>query len=218
MNLTASNEGQDSYCGDIEKLPYIHQRAGLVLSDEQIGQFLSTDDLVAMFDLFWLDEAWSPLFAFGEPLPAHQLGLQGDELLYLSSRVIPMGWQNATGVAQYLMRQLALHSYRLSRCLPPGREIRRDLILPRLECLPGDAEGIVIIWLAYLDGLDLEEFVEALEASWFSLTEMSSHQEHFQATVLKWNAPLHPTKSETRKVIGKRLGVALTGAGHRQSF
>ena len=118
MNLTASNPSQADFHGDMDKLPFIHQRAGLIVDRSMTG-FMSTDDIVSMFYIFRLPRGWSKLFVFGEPLMSSDLDMDFNEPVWVASAVVPMGWKNATGVAQYLMRQWALSASRYLPSLPP---------------------------------------------------------------------------------------------------
>lgn len=84
----------------------------------------SGDDLVACFYLFKIPFSWSRYFAFRKRIKRGVLGLEGDpeELVYLASQVLPMGWAAAVTVVQHIHRQLALQE----EVLPAEREIHRQ--------------------------------------------------------------------------------------------
>ena len=79
----------------MDKLPFIHQRAGLI-GDRSMTGFMSTDDIVSMFYIFRLPRGWSKLFVFGEPLMSSDLDMDFNEPVWVASAVAPMGWKNAT--------------------------------------------------------------------------------------------------------------------------
>ena len=212
MNLTASNTGMDPVYGDIDLLPYVFQRLCLYLKEGTMT-LLSTDDVISMFYIFSLGRKWAACFAFDDPLPGHALGFADSKPRWLASTVVPMGWKGAVGLCQYLFRQWLLKASQFLPALPASLEIRKDMILPRLFSIAGDQQGLGT-WLAYIDGLDVDEFVSAAEA--VQLTdpehlESPVWQEHFRAVAREGKVPLSSAKADVRRLQAKRLGLHFDG-------
>ena len=84
---------------------------GFCLSKDEV-LVSSGDDLVSCFYLFKLPYSWSRYFTFRAPVKRSALGLPGggDELVFIASQVLPMGWAAAVTVMQDMHRNMALRS------------------------------------------------------------------------------------------------------------
>ena len=81
------------------------------------------------------------------------LGLPGDDDAWLGSVVVPMGWVNAMGLAQYLQRRmLAIGTGSPIRVLPLSRELREDKPMPIMD---STSPGLNSNWQVYCDDLDI---------------------------------------------------------------
>ena len=69
---------------------------------------------------------WMKLFAFNIQVTGEDLGLNHRRKGYLASRVLPMGFLNAVGIANYLLRTLQTRKSNVHMGLPLDREVRRD--------------------------------------------------------------------------------------------
>eukprot|EP00974_Lingulodinium_polyedra_P095778 9284224-Lingulodinium_polyedra.AAC.1 len=76
MNLTATNELQRDFPGDIELLPHLGQWRNIFLEGDEVFMW-SWDDLKGAFYLLRLSDAWAPVFAFDVSFLAADLGLEG---------------------------------------------------------------------------------------------------------------------------------------------
>jgi hypothetical protein len=99
MNLTASNSVMKDLRGDIQTLPYFGQWRAIILAPSET-MLWSFEDMVGCFHLFRLPADWAPFFAFNMQFSASDLGLPGNEKLWIGSQVMPMGWCNSMGIVQ----------------------------------------------------------------------------------------------------------------------
>ena len=112
--------------------------------------------MVGFFHLFRLPDSWSRYFAFNFAFKASELGLEGEQTVYIGSRVMPMGWCSSMGIVQYLNRRLLTRATGAPQALPREREVRKDKTFPVLNSSSPDLSAF---WLAYCDDVDLPEFV-----------------------------------------------------------
>ena len=102
----------------------------------------SAEDLVAAFYLLELPKKWRPYFTSRLPVDASVLGGPQGKVVYVCSKVLPMGFSGATAVMQHWQRRLALG--RLPRSLGsnlPGLAAEQEIRLGRpipLSALSGD--------------------------------------------------------------------------------
>lgn len=168
----------------------------------------SGDDLVACFYLFKIPFSWSRYFAFRKPIKRGVLGLEGDpeELVYLASQVLPMGWAAAVTVVQHIHRQLALQE----EVLPAEREIHRQRPLPEKtvweDCM---------FWNLFIDDLTLLEVVESLEVDKNGKVVKSGWQEMMERTYSSLGVPFSQEKASSRELICEKLGAFLDGKNGR---
>ena len=128
INLTCSNALQRQIFGDVHMLPFFAQWIGLELLEEEVLLW-DAEDMRCAFYVFLLPEAWWPYFALEKPVPGHVVGSK-EEWVYLTVKVLPMGWLSAVGVCQYLHRQMLVAPPPLGAGLPMTAELRRDKPLP----------------------------------------------------------------------------------------
>ena len=127
MDFRCANAVHRMLPGAVDSLVGPAKWQGLSLGPSEV-LISSGDDLVACFYFFKIPFSWSRYFAFRKPIKRGVLGLEGDpeELVYLASQVLPMGWAAAVTVVQHIHRQLALQE----EVLPAEREIHRQRPLP----------------------------------------------------------------------------------------
>ena len=101
-----------------------------------------------MFYFYLAPLLWRPLFTFSKRVERRFVGLDGPGLTYVRSKVVPMGWGPAMGVAQHVHRRQVLWPQK-GAGLPPELEIRRDRICP--VPMVGDRRNFFQV---YADNLD----------------------------------------------------------------
>ena len=96
MDFRCANAVHRMLPGAVDSLVGPAKWQGLSLGPSEV-LISSGDDLVACFYLFKIPFSWSRYFAFRKPIRRGVLGLEGDpnELIYLASQVLPMGWAAA---------------------------------------------------------------------------------------------------------------------------
>ena len=150
MHFVPVNSVMDAITGDVSALPYMGQWTSLQLLAWQYFVW-SAEDIACMFYIFRLPEVWQPYMAFncGAVEFVRPDGSVVDGRL--CARVLGMGWLSSVGVAQHLIRELALRAPKLGAGLPPKAELRRDADLPG----PSDGKDAAYeFWSVYLDDFD----------------------------------------------------------------
>eukprot|EP00971_Amphidinium_carterae_P021440 422923-Amphidinium_carterae.1 len=133
VNLTPSNALQQPILGDMGLLPHHSMWSSLSLPRNQVLLW-SSEDLKCAFYLFSLPPSWRPYMTLSKPIPVSLVG-SAYSWVYLSVRVLPMGWLRACGILQHVHRRLVLSSPGIGAgsLFQASREIRRDLVVPILE-------------------------------------------------------------------------------------
>ena len=155
MNLAAPNSVMQDLRGDIGAFPYFGQWKAIILNDDE-NLLWSYEDMVGCFHLVRLPDSWSRCFAFNFAFKASDLGLEGEQNVYIGSRVMPMGWRNSMGIVQYLHRRLLTRATGAPQALPREREVRKDKAFPVLNSSSPDLSAF---WLACCDDFDLPGLV-----------------------------------------------------------
>ena len=89
---------------DIATLPSINQMGAPYLHDDDF-MLASSDDLRCFFYLFKVPQAWTKFMGFGRQVPRSLIPPGGgDKRWYLAGTVLPMGYLNSVGIAQYIHR------------------------------------------------------------------------------------------------------------------
>ena len=207
MDFRCANAVHRMLPGAVDSLVGPAKWQGLSLGPSEV-LISSGDDLVACFYLFKIPFSWSRYFAFRKPIKRGVLGLEGDpeELVYLASQVLPMGWAAAVTVVQHIHRQLALQE----EVLPAEREIHRQRPLPEKtvweDCM---------FWNLYIDDLTLLEVVESLEVDKNGKVVKSGWQEIMERTYSSLGVPFSQEKASSRELICEKLGALLDGKNGR---
>ena len=150
MNLIPSNAVLRPLEGHTHHLPHISQWLNVCLgTDEQLRLYQS--DMVSAFYLFQLPEQWTRLLCFNLSFFNHdlELNLKGPrERLYLSCRVLPMGWSSAVGLMQQIAQQVLWEGG-----FPFERQVRKDCPVPEwmTRCDQTAKEKQTAWWHVYLD-------------------------------------------------------------------
>ena len=109
-----------------------------------------------MFYVFRIPAVWQPYMSFNCGT-FHPPGLGKPQRL--CARVLGMGWLSSVGVAQHLIRELALRAPKLGAGLPLHSELRRDCDPPRRRHKDGGER----FWSVYMDDFDVAEANEKEE-------------------------------------------------------
>eukprot|EP00971_Amphidinium_carterae_P058294 1153084-Amphidinium_carterae.1 len=91
---------------------------------------------------------WRPYMAISKPIRGDLIG-HANATVYVSCRVLPMGWISACGVLQHVHRQLLSA---IPRSLEPSAEIRSDAAFPDVG-----AQALRTLWQVYIDNVDVLE-------------------------------------------------------------
>ncbi len=104
--------------------------------------------------------------------------------LLLTSAVLGMGWLSSVGIAQHLIRELALRAPRLGAGLPLARELRRDAEMPGAE----RQDGASRFWSVYSRDFDAREVAERKEVL-RRVGKFPTWQERLRADFEAWGIP-----------------------------
>ena len=155
MNLTPLNALCQPMAGDINTLPTWSGMHPFFLQPNE-NLLVSSEDVKCFFYTMSVPDCWVKYLAFNKVVPQSVLPdhLKG-HTVYLSSRVLPMGFLNSVSLAQHVHRNLAAWGGAdwcdgQTANLPQG-ELRKDRPLPQSKS----------VWRIYLDNYDLLEKVEA---------------------------------------------------------
>ena len=204
MDFRAANCVHRMLPGDVQSLVGPSKWQAIVMTD---GQVLASsgDDLTACFYLFQIPYCWSKFFAFRKQVRRGSIGAEGppDELVYIASRVIPMGWSAAVTVVQHIHRSMALGD----GGLPPSREIHREKPMPQ-EIIEQDSQ----FWNLYIDDLSILEVMQesAFEAV-SSDAQVSPLQAQMREIYRRCKVPYSESKSESRVLASEKLGALIAG-------
>eukprot|EP00971_Amphidinium_carterae_P351395 6492090-Amphidinium_carterae.2 len=220
MNLTPSNCLQNPIVADMTLLPHYSQWANISLADGQVLLW-SSEDLRCAFYLFHLPEQWQPFMTISKPIPGRLLGLEATQV-YLTCRVLPMGWVSACGILQHVHRRLLLSSP--TSLLSADREIRKDTVLPVLKSCSEDLwntsslddkallteQPFTLLWQIYIDNLDVIELCP--EGAISSLVNTLSEQiARARELYEQSGVVLSANKAVSRQLQTSSLGVAVDG-------
>ena len=205
MNLTPLNALCQPLAGDIDTLPSWSSMHPFHLQPTE-GLLVSSEDVKCFFYTMGVPSCWIKFLAFNKLVPNHVLPdhLKGHRV-YLSSRVLPMGFLNSVSLAQHVHRNLAQWSGQLKGFVgtcanEPQGELRKDRPMTRAN--PA--------WRIYLDNYDLLERVEA--------TSMVSLEGSCPAGVLAlrqeyevWGVPRNEKKAVERSSRCELQGATIDG-------
>ena len=175
--------------GDEGTLPYVGQVHLLHIPDE-CEIVVDSEDMTSAFNLFRMPEGWRGLFVYEKTVPAHCLGLPGDEPSYVALRTVPMGWISAVGVVQAAIRHLA---FKIAK-LPAQAEIQKWKEIPEADKL-----------LLYLDSVDQLRLVSK---TMLAVHENEASEEHkrFKKACEERGLPTNAAKTLSGSLVGSLQG------------
>ena len=205
MNLVPLNQLAHPLRGDVETLPAWSLMNPYFLQPTE-SLIVSSEDIRCFFYTMSVPTAWHKYLAFNKVVPPSCLPpeLQG-QVVYLASRVLPMGFVNSVSLAQHVHRNLTLWSGAKDPGgrgeNPPEAEIRKDR--PLTNHNPS--------WRVYLDNYDLLEKVEGLG--------IGSKEGTLAPSILAlrseyeiWEIPRNLKKSVSRQLRAEVQGAQVDGA------
>ena len=205
MDFRAANSVHRMLPGSVSSLVGAAKWQGFCLDEDEV-LLASGDDLVSAFYLFRLPSCWSRYFTFRKPIPRGELGLDGnpDDLVYIASQVLPMGWGAAVTIMQHMHRNMALRSL----ALPEEREIHRERGLP--QKLTGE---ISEYWNLYVDDLTILEVVSEkwLEQHGEGGLGESRLKSCMETAYQELGVPFSKEKASSRELRCEKLGALLDG-------
>ena len=204
MNLVPLNGICHPLSGDVATLPSWSSMSPYFLQPSE-GLLVSSEDVRCFFYVMSVPLCWHKYLAFNKVVPDSCLPehLRGREV-YLSAKVLPMGFLNSVSLAQHVHRTLVQRTSRSYgsdvRVNDPSQELRKDKQMP----LSSD------MWRVYLDNYDLLEKVEA--------TEMVDKVGSVGAPVLAlreqyevWGVPRNVKKAVQRQPVAEVQGATVDG-------
>ena len=201
MNLKPVNALCRPLESDTITLPAITTMTGFYLQEDELLS-LSSEDIRCFFYLFKVPDAWVKFLGFGRAVPPQLVDENlRDEVGYLCSRVLPMGFINSVGIAQHVHRNMIKMSLgNFTGNLGGEAEIRRDRTFP----LGND------LFRVYLDNFDQlrkvhRDLAELIEG------KVSPLVREVRETYEDKGLPRHPKKSTVQQFQGEVQGAWLDG-------
>ena len=176
--------------GDEETLPYVGQVSLLHIPDEQ-EILIDSEDMQSAFNLFSMPVGWRGMFCYEKQVRGRVMGLNTDDLCYVSLRTVPMGWISAVGVVQAAIRTLAFDMAKI----PLDQEVQKWRSLPE-----GDR------YLLYLDSVDQLRPVSKAMARIVS-GEASEEHKKFEQVCQEMGLP----RNESKRLAGALEGTLQGG-------
>lgn len=170
-------------------LPYVGQISLLQIPDES-EVVIESEDMASAFNLFEMPPGWRGLFVYEKKVPAHVLGLPGNEPTWVALRTIPMGWLSAVGIVQEAIRYLAFDIAKL----PPEGEVLKWKELPKGQR-----------FLLYLDSVDQLRIVSKTMAKMIAGTPSEEH-ERFTKACEEAGLPRNESKTLSSALSGTLQG------------
>lgn len=167
--------------GDEGTLPYVGQVSLLPFPNEQ-EILIDSEDMQSAFNLFSMPLGWRGMFCYEKQAKGTCLGLDTEELCYVSLKTVPMGWISAVGVVQAAIRTLAFDMAKI----PLGKEVQKWKSLPE-----GDR------YLLYLESVDQLRPVSKAMARLVS-GEASEEHRRFEEVCQEMGLP----RNESKRLAG----------------
>ena len=201
MNMIPFNSICQPLGGDIDTLPSWSMMSPFFLQPGE-NLLISSEDVKCFFYAMRVPDCWTKFLAFNKTVPSACLPPDmAGKVVYLASRVLPMGFLNSVSIAQNVHRNLVKWSYGLEeRSALEISELRKDR--PFTVSDPS--------WRVYLDNYDLLEKVTA--------TGMVDHEGTVPEQVralrqeyLVWSVPRNEKKAVERSARCELQGATVDG-------
>ena len=152
MNMIPFNSVCQPLGGDIDTLPSWSMMSPFFLQPDE-NLLVSSEDVKCFFYTMQVPQCWVKYLAFNKVVPQECLPSElSGKVVYLASRVLPMGFLNSVSLAQNVHRNLVKWSYGLEeRSWLEATELRKDRAFTTASTS----------WRVYLDNYDLLEKVTA---------------------------------------------------------
>ena len=202
MNLIPVNELCRPIEGDTSTLPAWPSMSPLCLHPSE-NLVVSSEDVRCFFYIFRTPPSWRPYMAFNKRVPESVTGPQA-EPMYLTARVLPMGFRNSVALAQHVHRFIVRQSLKLQsqekRLLGGESELRRDR--PFTNSNP--------CFRVYLDNYDELERVDK-DLAQMVAGSPSAWTLGLQETYEELGVPRHPKKAVARSLKAEVQGALVDG-------
>lgn len=201
MNLIPFNSICQPLSGDIDTLPSWSMMSPFFLQPGE-NLLVSSEDVRCFFYTMQVPDCWVKFLAFNKVVPQSCLPCElNGKVVYLASRVLPMGFLNSVSIAQNVHRNLVKWSYGMhERSALESSELRKD----RPFTVAGAA------WRVYLDNYDLLEKVSATGM----IDQEGTVAEQVQALrqeYLVWSVPRNEKKAVERSTRCELQGATMDG-------
>jgi len=220
FNLDLTNSMLRLIIADIRSLSYPGQWQAVQMLDpleENDTEFVfafSSADLTCAYFCFQTERAWDKYLAFEEPIAGKDIGHVYPELrdvpsVYACSAVLPMGFNSASSIMQYIHVKMATMSRPKGAELSIHRQMRVDRPVPHDDAL-GGGPICDILWEIFQDNFDEAERIEVQDV--FDLVgTMSPELADMQDTCLTWGASQAEDKTYERVLVCESLGFVRDG-------
>ena len=203
MNLIPLNALCKPMAGDVDTLPTWSGMNPMFLQPSE-RLLVSSEDVKCFFYTMSVPPCWYKFLAFNKLVPERALPLElRGRRVYLTSKVLPMGFLNSVSLAQHVHRNLVLWSAEQAEpgVNAPDAELRKDR--PFSQANP--------LWRVYLDNYDILEKVQATEV----VDLAGSHPEGVLALRNQyevWGVPRNIKKSVSRALVTELQGATVDGS------
>ena len=205
MNLIPLNGLCKPLSGDIDSLPSWSSMSPFFLQPSE-RLLVSSEDVKCFFYTMRVPQCWQKYLAFNKVVPDAVLpGHLKGHRVFLTSRVLPMGFLNSVSLAQHVHRNLVKWSSSndidgADRVNAPESELRKD---HSFSCHNPS-------WRVYLDNFDLLEKVKGCEVNDLMGTSSAgilSLRQQYE----KWSVPRNLKKAVQRSSLCELQGATVDG-------
>ena len=218
FNLDLTNSMLRLIIGDIRSLSYPGQWQAVQMLDpivEDEHEFVfahSSTDLTCAYYCFRMERAWDKYLAFEDPVKGSDVAHVFPELkdvpsVYACSAVLPMGFNSASSIMQYVHVRMA------TMCRPRGAELS---VVRQMRCdrpLPHDAKDVAmsdLLWEVFQDNFDEAERIE-IQSVFDLIGSKAPELADMQDTYLVWGASRAEDKTFDRVLVCESLGFKRDG-------
>jgi len=220
FNLDLTNSMLRLIIADIRSLSYPGQWQAVQMLDpaeEDENEFVfafSSADLTCAYFCFQTERSWDRYLAFEEPVAGKDVchvypELRDEPSVYACSAVLPMGFNSASSIMQYIHVRMATLSRPKGAGLSIYRQMRVDRPVPHDDAR-GDGPICDILWEVFQDNFDEAERIE-VQAIFDLVGTLTPELSDMQDTYLTWGASRAEDKTFERVLVCESLGFMRDG-------
>jgi len=218
FNLDLTNSMLRLIIADIRSLSYPGQWQAVQMLDpieEDEHEFVfahSSTDLTCAYYCFRMEKSWDKFLAFEDPVKGSDIAHVYPEFkdvpsVYACSAVLPMGFNSASSIMQYVHVRMATMSRPKGAELSVVRQMRCDRPLPHTA----DNDALCdLLWEVFQDNFDEAERVE-VQAVFDLVGSRSPELAHMQDAYMIWGASQADDKTFERVLVCESLGFKRDG-------